>query len=78
MFDRSDFVLGVFGTTVTPELQKQVNPSAASKVILSPLTSLRFLAALHIFLFHIGAMPSPEEMKRFADQMQGNQPRRRC
>ena len=76
MFDRSDFVLGVFGTTVTPELQKQVNPSAASKVILSPLTSLRFLAALHIFLFHIGAMPSPEEMKRFADQMQGNQPPR--
>ena len=41
------------------------NPATAASR-LTPLTGLRFLAALHIFVFHIAAMPSPDEMQAMA------------
>ena len=37
---------------------------------LTPLTGLRFFAALHIFIFHIAAMPSLEELQQMMQRMQ--------
>ncbi|MCY2963162.1 MAG: acyltransferase family protein [Planctomycetota bacterium] len=50
-----------------------VPPVSASKTKLTPLTGLRFFAALHIFVFHIAAMPSPDEMRQMGEQTQAAQ-----
>jgi len=48
--------------THSPPVEAVTGPPRSSR--LTPLTGLRFLAALHIFVFHIAAMPSPEEMRQ--------------
>ena len=43
-------------------------PGAGVSTRLVPLTGLRFFAALHIFVFHIAAMPSMEELQTMMQQ----------
>lgn len=62
-------------TSAVPETSAPIPASGSTprKVVLTPLTSLRFFAALHIFVFHIAAMPSAEDMKKIGEQMQASQ-----
>jgi peptidoglycan/LPS O-acetylase OafA/YrhL len=54
-------------------VESSVGRPATQRPKLTALTSLRFFAALHIFIFHIAALPSAEEMEQFQKQMRETQ-----
>lgn len=48
------------------QVQESVAPPHPRKIVLTPLTSLRFFAAVHIFLFHVIVMPTAEDLERIS------------
>ena len=58
----------------SPEPQKSASRPTGFSSRLVPLTGLRFFAALHIFIFHIAAMPSWDELQVMMQRMQNATP----
>ena len=56
--------------SASPAIPPASRSSTGVSTRLIPLTGLRFFAALHIFIFHIAAMPSMEELQTMMQQAQ--------